>query len=123
MVVFVVTVNVLIALINFYLAWRIWKLRLSIAAVADTLNQVERKIYNIFNPAPKKISIGRVGTSNIRKKYRQLETQLLRLQQVFTLLSLVPKLGRQGFRTKSKKQLRKQEQQRLRRAMYGKQLE
>lgn len=117
MVILVVTVNILIALINFYLAWRIWKLRLSIAAVTDTLNSVERKIYNIFNPAPKKISVGRVGTSNLRKRYRQLETQLLRLQQVFTLLSFLPKLGRQGFRLNSKKQVRNLEQQRLRRAM------
>ncbi|MBZ8182261.1 hypothetical protein [Oscillatoria salina] len=88
MLTLVVVCNLLIAVINLYLAWRIWKIRRVLAQVTITLNNVERSIYNIFHSAPYFIYLGQKGTSNLRGRYQKLQVQLQRVQLLLTVLSL-----------------------------------
>ncbi|MEC4982740.1 MAG: hypothetical protein SAJ37_23870 [Oscillatoria sp. PMC 1068.18] len=100
MLIFVVVCNLAIAVINLYLAWRIWKIRRVLAQVTITLNNVERSIYNIFHPAPRLIYLGQKGTSNLRGRYQKLQVQLQRVQLLLTVLSL----GLAAFRQQNRRE-------------------
>jgi hypothetical protein len=88
MVTIVLIVNTLIALLCLYVAWQVWKLRLILANVADTLIAVERNTYAVLHGAPNAIIQGQRGTRQLRKQYRQLQTQLSQAERVLALLSL-----------------------------------
>ncbi|MGK7875447.1 MAG: hypothetical protein AB4426_19740 [Xenococcaceae cyanobacterium] len=98
MVTFVVIFNLLIALVNLFIAWRIWKLRRVLANVADTLINVERSIHSVLAPAPEVIAKGQKGTNNLRERYQKLELQLQRLGQILTILSLGYKIWQRQSR-------------------------
>lgn len=84
----VVVLNTLIAAINFYIAWRVWKIRRTLAGVTKGIIAAERNTYNVLHPAPQAIYVGQKGTGALRKQYRQLEIQLERLEQILALLRL-----------------------------------
>lgn len=92
MVTIVVIINTAIALFNFYVAWRIWKIRRRIANAAKVIARAERSTYNVLHAAPNAISKGQKGTSALRDRYRQLNVQIQRLQQILGLLYLGKKL-------------------------------
>ncbi|MCL1468981.1 hypothetical protein [Argonema galeatum] len=92
MVTVVVVLNTLIALINFYIAWRIWKLRRVVANAAKGILAAERSTYKVLHGAPNAISKGQTGVSAVRSRYQLLELQLKQLQQILGLLSLVGKV-------------------------------
>lgn len=93
----VLIVNALIALLCLYVAWQVWNLRRVLANVADTLISVERNTYAVLHGAPNAIIKGQRGTRQLRKQYRQLQTQLQRAEQVLGLLSL----GQTAWRRRS----------------------
>lgn len=93
----VLIVNALIALLCLYVAWQVWNLRRVLANVADTLISVERNTYAVLHGAPNAIIKGHRGTRQLRKQYRQLQTQLQRAEQVLGLLSL----GQTAWRRRS----------------------
>ena len=80
-----------------YVAWQVWNLRRVLANVADTLISVERNTYAVLHGAPNAIIKGQRGTRQLRKQYRQLQTQLQRAEQVLGLLSL----GQTAWRRRS----------------------
>lgn len=84
----VITINLLIALLCLYAAWRVWQLRRVLARVADTLNYAERCTHATLQDAPGAIIRGRSGTHQLRRQYQQLEQQLQAVRQVLALLSL-----------------------------------
>lgn len=88
MITVVVIINISIALFNFYLAWRIWKIRRRIAQAAKVIAKAERSTYNVLHAAPNVISRGQKGTSALRDRYSQLAVQIQRLQQILGLLYL-----------------------------------
>jgi hypothetical protein len=94
MVAFVAIVNLLVTLLNFYLAWKLWKLRRAIAKATKALIAAERKTYNVLHRAPPFVLKGQQGTENLRQRYQYLQWQLRQVQQVLTLLLLLPNLGR-----------------------------
>lgn len=87
MVTIVIAINLLIALLCLYVAWRIWKLRLILARVADTLLAAERSTHAVLYGAPKAITKGQKGVYQLRQRYQQLEPQLQKAQQALALLS------------------------------------
>jgi hypothetical protein len=88
MVTTVVIFNLLVSLICLFVAWRVWKLRLALAAAADVLASVERSTYSVLHGAPRGIINGQIGTRGLRERYQGLEPQLQKLQQVLQLLGL-----------------------------------
>lgn len=100
MVIVVVVLNTLIALINFYIAWRVWKIRRTLAGVTKGILAAVSNTYNVLHPAPKAIYMGQKGTRTLRKQYQQYEIQLERLGQILALIRLG--LGVWGRRRRTK---------------------
>jgi hypothetical protein len=87
MIAFVVIFNTLLALINFYIAWRVWKMRRVLAGVAKVILTADRNTYNALHPAPRAIAVGQKGTKALRSRYQQLELQLEKLGQILAVIS------------------------------------
>lgn len=88
MVTVVVVINTGISLVCLYVAWRVWKLRKTLARVADAIDSAERSTYKTLHGAPKAISKGQVAGVQLGERYRQLELQLQRVQQLLSLVAL-----------------------------------
>jgi hypothetical protein len=84
----------LIGIACLFVAWQVWKLRKTLVGVINTLDSVERSVYNILHPAPGYIYKGQSGSRTLRQKYENLQPQFERLQQVLALLSLGQTLWR-----------------------------
>lgn len=84
--------NILIALFGFYLAWRVWRLKISLGGVADALTRWEQNAHHGLNPrvTPAVILQGKQGTASLRYQYAQLQVQVHRLQQILMLVSFLP---------------------------------
>ncbi|WOD40351.1 hypothetical protein [Nodosilinea sp. E11] len=96
MIAVAVSLNLVIALFCFYLAWRLWRLTQTLAAVADALGQWEQKTHKILNPAatPSLILRGQTGTARLRHSYDRLQVQVQRLNQVMAVIQVLPLVGR-----------------------------
>jgi len=101
MVTVVVVLNVLISLLCLYVAWQVWNLRRTLAAVVDAITIAERNTYNLLQGAPNAISKGQLGVHGLRERYQQLELQLQQVQKVLTGLGLLQSLLRSGVRLRS----------------------
>lgn len=88
MLIAVIIINLLISVTSLYVAWRLWKLRRVIDKAAKAVLNADRVTYNVLHATPKAISRGELGTRNVRKRYQQVELQLLRLRQIVDLLSM-----------------------------------
>jgi uncharacterized protein YoxC len=87
MIIFVIFCNLLITVINCYLIIKIRQWQRRLTQTGDVLTQVERKVYNILNPAPEIIAKGEQGTDFLRNKIKTLEYQLQSLQKILALLN------------------------------------
>lgn len=105
MIALVVIINILIALFNFYLAWRIWKIRRTIAGVTKAVLAADRNTYKVLHSAPKTINVGQKGSKTLREQYQKLEIQLEKLGQVLGILNFTQQFWRK--RRKQTKQLKK----------------
>jgi hypothetical protein len=88
MLVTVVIMNVLLAIGCFYVAWRVWKLRLALSKAADALISAERSTHNVLSGAPQAILKGQMGSRQLRQSYQQLEPKFRQVEQALSLLSL-----------------------------------
>lgn len=86
MLTFVCLVNLLITVINFYVAWRIWKLRRVLANITRTLTKVEGTLRVVLIPTPVVVGKGQLGTQQLSDRYQKLT---LLLQQLQPLLALI----------------------------------
>jgi hypothetical protein len=95
-VITVVSLNILIALLGFYVAWRLWRLKISLSGVADALLRWEQNARHSLDPAttPAAILTGQQKTASLRYQYAQLQVQVHRVRQVLKLLSFVPVVSR-----------------------------
>lgn len=89
MITLVVIFNTLLALLNFYIAWRVWKIRRVLAGATKAIQAADRNTYNVLHPAPSAIAIGQKGTLALRKQYGNLGKQLERLGQILASIRLV----------------------------------
>lgn len=96
MIAVAVTLNLVIALFCFYVAWRLWRLSKSLGAAADALTKWDYQAHRILNPdrVPPAILRGQTGTAALRRNYSQLQLQLQRLEQVRAVVGLLPMAGR-----------------------------
>ncbi|HBB30924.1 MAG TPA: hypothetical protein DDZ80_28100 [Cyanobacteria bacterium UBA8803] len=95
----VVILNVLISLLCFYAAWRIWKLRRALAIAADAISSAERNTHKVLNGAPTAIERGQSGVGGLRERYQQLEIQWQRVEQVLTLLVVLQRIWRLAWKS------------------------
>jgi len=89
-------VNFTIALLSFYLAWRLQGWRQQLATLADALTTWEHSTHNALNPATR-TGLGLRGQPQIallRQQYAHLQALLKQWQQVMAILSTVLSLSR-----------------------------
>jgi len=84
----VLVFNLLVALICLYAALQVWRLRLSLAKVTDTLESIERSTHEVLDGAPEAIVKGQMGVYQLRQKYQQIGPQLQQVQKALALLSV-----------------------------------
>ncbi|MBW4519284.1 MAG: hypothetical protein KME16_06230 [Scytolyngbya sp. HA4215-MV1] len=84
----VLIINVLLALICLWVAWKLRQLRRTLARVIDTLLYVEQVIYQVLHSAPDAILKGQSGSYRLQQQYQNLQIQLQRLQQILVLVNL-----------------------------------
>ncbi|WP_052049463.1 hypothetical protein [Leptolyngbya sp. KIOST-1] len=96
MIAVAVSLNVVIALFCFYVAWRLWRLSKTLGAVADALVNWERNTHNVLDPVviPPAILRGQSGTAYLRQNYSLLQFQIQRLEQVMGIVGLFPMANR-----------------------------
>lgn len=104
--VIVVVINLALALILVYVAWRVWQLRSQISAIADILSTYERSIHAGLAIAPKTIATSQSAIHQLRQPPLQ-DLKLLRLQQVLTLLGVGQQIWQQSRLVRRSKFLRK----------------
>lgn len=105
--VIVVVINLTLALILVYVAWRVWQLRLQLAAIADILSTYERSIHAGLTIAPKTIATSQIAIHQLRQRSLLQDLELLRLQQVLTLLGVGQQIWQQSRLVRRSKFLRK----------------
>ncbi len=94
MITLVVIFNLLITLVNLFLAWRIWQLGRWLANLADTLTKVEHSTHLVLCSAPEVILKPGRDADHLRGYYRRAYLQMQRGKQVLTLFNLGMKIVR-----------------------------
>lgn len=97
MVIVVVVINVLISLILFYLAWRLWQLRRRLAKIANLLIAAERSSHAVLPQAPENIYFFQNNIHNLRQGNQQPQLQIQRLRQIFSLIAFGQQVWRRYF--------------------------
>ena len=82
MFLFVICFNLCLALLNCYLAVRLWLWRRSLRRLTKRLKRLDRCAHGIFMPAPAHLYTARQGLDCLRQRYRLLVRQWLLLQRV-----------------------------------------
>lgn len=99
--------NCLIALAGFYIAWRIFKLRRSLARANRVLINAEQTTHKVLHNAPEQIAKGQIGAYQLKQRYQKLQPQLQKAQQALAVISFgqtillrrqIPFVGRQPQR-------------------------
>jgi hypothetical protein len=80
MVIFVIIINLIITLLNFYLARRIWQFYLTLSDLTASLNSLEPKLHYFFIRAP-------IYLQNTTERSHILATRYNKLAQIINLLS------------------------------------
>lgn len=94
----VIGINLSIALIALFAAWKVWQLRRTLAGIRRGIDGAERGTYNVLHGAPTAILQGQKGARQARQQIDQLSPQLQRLQQLLGLLRLGQRTWQQQSR-------------------------
>jgi hypothetical protein len=97
MVELVVGVNIAIALLGFYLAWRIWQAKQTLRAASLALTAWERSIRDALasDQTPALVLEGQQATASMRRHYAHWQTQLRQLQKILGISLIVLRLLQQ----------------------------
>lgn len=85
MLMLVIIINGVIALLCFYVAWQLRRIRRVIAKATNTLIAMERSTHRVLYAAPTAIGKRQIGTRKLRQQYRKLQAQLWQLKQLLAL--------------------------------------
>lgn len=100
---FVIGINVAIALIGFYLAWRVWRVKQSLTSTTVALTAWERSIHRVATSGQMTAMMqqSQRSTALTRERYRKLRSQLRQLQRVFGVAVVVLRLWQRGLARRS----------------------
>ena len=94
----VVIINLLISLVCFYIAAKVWKIRRTIARFEIRIAAIERCSSNVLSTSPGFLGKRQQGVRQLRWRYQQLVLQLQQVQQLLGLLGLGRMLWRRRDR-------------------------
>ena len=89
MIFLIIAINLLITLLNIYIAIRIWQLRQLITRIANIFASYERYFKVLLRVSPKVLYRGQNNLYLIRRRYQILELQAAKVRQSIWLLSQV----------------------------------
>lgn len=88
MVAVIVGINLVIAMLCWYVAWQLWLLRRTLANVAEALLIAERNTHNVLYGAPDAIATAQQGSYQLRQSYQRLRVQISQLQRILSLVAV-----------------------------------
>ncbi|MEG3937905.1 hypothetical protein QT995_07045 [Microcoleus sp. S36b_A3] len=84
----VVIINLLISIVCFYIAARVWKIRRTIALLEFRIAAIDRCSSNVLGKSPDFFAKRQQGAHQLRRNYQQLELQLQQVRQLLGLVGL-----------------------------------
>ena len=87
MIFLIVAINLLITLLNIYIAIKIWQLRLLVGRITAILNNYETYFSILLSLAPKVIYQGQNNIHQARQRYQILQLQTAKIKQLIWLLN------------------------------------
>lgn len=105
MIQLVTGLNIAIACCGFYVAWRIWSIKQTLATVVAMLTIWEQNTHQVLNPetTPALILRGQQGTASLRVRYARFNYQLKQLRRLFSIVLVgLRLLGGKGHRQRKR---------------------
>jgi hypothetical protein len=84
----VIITNLIISVINFYLAWKVWQIRSSMLKITQKLTLLEKNLQYTLVYAPLVISQGKNKTELMSLNYRRLQKLLDTIGKIWLLWQL-----------------------------------
>ncbi len=96
MIALVIGINCTVALLSFYLAWRLWHWGKALATLADALTTWEESAHTALNPdcSPALLRQGQQQVAQRRQQYAYLQGLLRQGQRSLAVLGMVLSLSR-----------------------------
>ncbi|WP_119259545.1 hypothetical protein [cyanobacterium endosymbiont of Rhopalodia gibberula] len=88
MLIFVVVCNFLLTILNFYIAFRLWKVNRILVKITKISTKIERNTNYILEQVSVVIMSRQLQTYQIRQLYQELTWKLQKLQQSIQLINL-----------------------------------
>jgi hypothetical protein len=98
MLIGIIMINLLISLVCFYIAAKVWKVRRRIERCETRIIAMNRCTSNVLIKSPDFIAKRQQAARQLRRNYLQLELQLQQVQQLLGLLGLGRMLWRRRDR-------------------------
>jgi len=94
----VIGVNLAIALLGFWVAWRLWRLRRTLTAATVVLTALEQEAQLALSSdqAAAQILQGRDAIVLTRTRYQRMQRQLRQLRQILGMTAIMLRLVRRG---------------------------
>ncbi|MGK7952877.1 MAG: hypothetical protein AB4368_29830 [Xenococcaceae cyanobacterium] len=89
MIFFVIVINLLITLINIYLAVKLLQLRRLLRKTTNILLHCEQKIQILLSSTPEIILQGQRNLDHLQQRYQLLQMQLQKIRKILAILSLI----------------------------------
>ncbi|MEB3339864.1 hypothetical protein [Okeania sp.] len=84
----VIEVNIIISILGFYLAWKIWRFRQILLTVEHNLNLINNYTI-ILTQTPEFLENKQQKVNQLRQQYQQLNLQVQQLQQLVSMFWLL----------------------------------
>ncbi len=94
MIVFVVTVNLLVAIFNFYLAFRIWQIRKIVRLITLIITNCEIYLGYVLSNAPAILKEKQENIYQFRKRYQLLQLQIQQARKIIILMNWMYRIWR-----------------------------
>ena len=87
MIPFVIALNCAIAVLGFWLAWQIWRIKQVLTTATVVLTAWERQTRQVLNPEtlPHNIGKGQQATVTLRNRYHRFQQQVHQLEKIFSI--------------------------------------
>lgn len=94
MVIFVIITNLIITVLNFYLAWRIWQIQSRLVKLKENLVLLDQRLQHTLITAPVLLQQSKHTTASVAIQYRQLRQIIDILSKLLLLWRLSRKRRR-----------------------------
>lgn len=91
MLIFVIIINLVITAVNFYLVWRLKKLRAKLIILTKDLNILADHVQINFSLGEEFLEIGTIKTRNFRASYGRIENKIKLVRQLLILVNFINK--------------------------------